>query len=217
MYCPAHFAPPSLAALHDLIRMHPFGALCRLGPNGLDADHLPFEFLPDEGEHGVLRAHVARANPLWQTAQPEQPVLVVFQAGDAYVSPSLYPSKTVTHRQVPTWNYQVVHAHGKLQVRDDARFVRALLERLTRTHEAGRETPWHMGQSPRAFIDALVAAVVGLEITVTRLEGKLKLSENREADDRLAAAETLRASGASCIGQAMLDGMAEPAAGDPGQ
>ncbi|NDY92894.1 FMN-binding negative transcriptional regulator [Ideonella livida] len=205
MYLPAHFAEPDTAALHALMQAHPLATLVRQGPDGLDADHLPFHLLPDTGPshpYGTLQAHVARANPLWQQADGAE-VLVMFHGPQAYVSPSWYPSKLATHRQVPTWNYEVVHAHGRLKVHDDARWVRALLARLTRTHEADLPQPWKMGDAPPDYLDEMVAKVVGIELVITRLVGKRKLSQNRDEADRLAAADALAARGADELARHM--------------
>ena len=204
MYIPAHFDEPRLDALHALIRQHPFGALVTQGAQGLDANHLPFDLDAQPGEPGVLRAHVARANPLWRDVKDGDEVLAIFQAGDAYVSPNWYPSKQEQHRQVPTWNYMVVHAHGRIRVRDDERFVRALVGRLTKTHEASQPAPWKMADSPREFIDSLLQAIVGIEIGITRLTGKVKLSQNRELRDLQGAAEALKAAGKDAVADAML-------------
>ena len=146
MYLPPHFAPTDPEALHALMRAYPLGALITHGKGGLDADHLPFELDTESGEQGVLRAHVARNNPLWQAVTDGQEVLVIFKAADGYVSPNWYPSKQEHHKQVPTWNYAVVHVHGRIRVRDDARFVRRLLANLTRTHETAEPAPWKMGR-----------------------------------------------------------------------
>jgi transcriptional regulator len=205
MYLPAHFDEPRPEVLHRLIADHPFGTLVTAGEAGLDAEHLPFELAASEGPLGTLRAHVARANPVWTAVREHAEVLVIFHAGDAYVSPNWYPSKHETHRQVPTWNYRVVHAHGRLVVRDDERFLRGLLARLTRTHEAAQPRPWKMGDAPADHVDALLEAVVGIEIPIARLVGKLKLSQNREPRDRVGAAEALKAEGRHELGQAMLD------------
>lgn len=191
MYVPLHFAIGQPDSLHRIIREHPLGTLVRQGPEGLDADHIPFEFDPASGSLGTLSAHVARANPLWQTCPTGTPVLVIFRGAQAFISPSWYPSKHESHRQVPTWNYEVVHAHGTLTVRDDERFVRGLVARLTRRHEAAEPRPWKMSDSEPEFIDGLLRHIVGIEIAVTSLVGKSKLSQNKEARDRLGAAETL--------------------------
>jgi len=170
MYLPAHFDESRTEVLHQLIARHPFGMLVTHGTNGLDANHIPFELDAGRGAHGVLSAHVARANPLWREVADGDEVLVVFRAADAYISPNWYPSKHEFHRQVPTWNYMVVHAHGRIVIRDDERFVRGMVARLTRTHEASQPVPWKMGDSPADYIDEQLKHIVGLEIDITRLE-----------------------------------------------
>lgn len=205
MYIPEAFAETRPDVLQALIRDHPFASLVTHGPHGLDANHLPFELLADAGPHGQLIAHVARANPLWQQAKDGDAVLVIFRGGDAYVSPNWYPSKHETHRLVPTWNYRVVHVHGTLTIRDDERFVRGVVARLTRRHEAGTgaERPWRISDSPEDFIRQMLGAIVGLEIAITRIEGKVKLGQNREARDRLGAADGLQGRGENVISGAM--------------
>lgn len=203
MYLPPHFAQTQPDALHRLMRAHPLGALVTSGPEGLDADHIPFEFDAGAGSLGTLSAHVARSNPLWQRYHSGTSVMVIFRGADAYVSPSWYPSKHEAHRQVPTWNYEVVHAHGMLTVRDDERFVRGLVARLTRNHEAAEPRPWKMGDSAPEFIDEMLSKIVGLEIEITSLTGKSKLSQNKAVSDRLSAAETLAARGRGELAEAM--------------
>lgn len=203
MYVPAEFAEPRTEALHALMRQHPLGTLITHGKDGLNATHLPFELDTREGGLGVLRAHVARPNPVWQDAGSGE-VLVVFQAFDAYISPQWYPSKQETHKQVPTWNYVVAHAYGRLTAHDDERYVRGLVGRLSRSHEASQPAPWKMGDAPRDYIDKLLTEIVGIEIDVTRLLGKSKLSQHKEARDLRGAGEALKAQGRHAIGDAML-------------
>ena len=203
MYIPAHFAIQNPQDLHAIIQTHPLGALVTSGPDGLDANHIPFEFDATKGEHGRLTAHVARANPVWQQCQDGADVLVIFRGHERYISPNWYPSKHETHRQVPTWNYEVVHVHGHLTVMDQEKFVRSVVARLTRQHEATEPRPWKMGDSPPDYIDGMLRAIVGIEIAIKRIEGKAKLSQNREIRDRLNAADTLLAKGAEGLGQAM--------------
>lgn len=205
MYIPPHFAVSQPEVLHRIIRDHPLGALVTHGPQGLDAEHIPFELDPGAGTHGTLTAHVARSNTLWQRCPSGTPVLVIFRGADAYISPSWYPSKHEAHRQVPTWNYEVVHAHGTLTVRDDERFVRGVVARLTRRHEAAEATPWKMTDSAPDFVDGLLRHIVGIEIALTSLVGKAKLSQNKQELDRLNAAETLAARGGAEIARAMRD------------
>ena len=193
MYNPSHFQVDDPAALHALIQAHPLGCLVTRSDAGLDANHLPFELLQEEGGPLRLIAHVARANPVWQQVRDSDPVLVIFRAEQAYVSPNWYPSKHETHEQVPTWNYRVVHAHGRVGVRDDEKFVRGVVGRLTRRHEAqnNAQTPWKMNDAPPDYLQRMLGAIVGLEIAVERLEGKFKLSQNKQERDRLGAAQAL--------------------------
>jgi transcriptional regulator len=207
MYLPAHFDETRPEALSRLIADHPLGALVTLGPDGLDADHLPFEFDEAAGVHGTLRAHVARANPIWRNAAAQTEALVIFQGPSAYVSPNWYPSKHEAHRQVPTYNYMVVHAHGRIAVRDEEPFVRGLVARLTRRMEAAQPRPWKMGDAPADFITQILANIVGIEIEVTRLVGKWKLGQNKEVLDRRGAGEALmrlQDDAARAVGEAML-------------
>ncbi|NKJ50377.1 transcriptional regulator [Burkholderia sp. SG-MS1] len=216
MYMPAHFEENRPEVLHRLIAEQPFGALITNGPNGLDANHLPFEAqLVPAGDDAsapqsryLLRAHVARANPVWKEAATHPDALVIFQGPAAYISPTWYPSKHEAHRQVPTYNYIVVHAHGRIVVRDDEPFVRGLVARLIRKMEAGEAVPWKMGDAPADFITQMLGAIVGIEIELTRLVGKWKLGQNKEAADRRGAADALLARASDqqqAVGQAMLD------------
>ena len=205
MYIPAHFLIKNPQDIHTIIREHPLGALVTLGPDGLDANHIPFELDPSHGAHGLLTAHVARANPVWQQCQDGADVLVIFRGNESYISPNWYPSKHETHRQVPTWNYEVVHVHGRLTVMDEEKFVRGVVARLTREHEASEPRPWKMGDSPPEYIAQMLKAVVGIQVEIQRIEGKAKLSQNREARDRLNAADTLLAKGAEALGKAMRE------------
>ena len=203
MYIPAHFAETRPDELARIVQAHPLGMLVTHGSDGLDADHIPFEFDPGAGAHGVLRAHVARANPLWQRHAAGAAVMVVFRGAEAYVSPNWYPSKHEAHRQVPTWNYEVVHAHGTLTVCDDERFARRIIGRLTQRHEAGEPVPWKMADAAPGFVNELLQHIVGIEIAVTALVGKRKLSQNKDARDREGAAQALQERGHADLAQAM--------------
>jgi transcriptional regulator len=206
MYTPRHFEENRPDVLHALISAHPLGQLVTHGPEGLDANPIPFELVAADGPNGTLHAHVARANPAWQQAA-DQPVLVIFQAAQGYISPNWYPSKPEHHRHVPTWNYAVVHAHGVLRVRDDERFVRGLVARFTRAHEqrSQQSRPWKMGDSAPDFIDTMLRNIVGIEVEITRLVGKFKLGQNRDTRDRLGAADALSALGQDDLARAMRE------------
>ncbi len=203
MYNPAHFALQNPADLQRVMQAHPLGMLVTAHGGALDANHIPFEFNPAVGPLGQLTGHVARANPVWQQCQGGASVMVVFRGAEGYISPNWYPSKHETHRLVPTWNYEVVHAHGRLTVMDDEAFVRGVVARLTRRHEASEPKPWKMGDSAPEFIDGLLKAIVGIQIDIERLEGKAKLSQNRETRDRLGAADTLLSQGSTRLGARM--------------
>ena len=200
MYIPEHFLIKNPEIIHQIIQTNPLGVLVTMTPEGLDANHIPFEL--DAGR-GVLTAHVARANPVWQQCKDGAEVLVIFRGNESYISPNWYPSKHETHRLVPTWNYEVVHVHGQLTVQDQEKFVRGVVGRLTRKHEATEPKPWKMGDSAPEYIDGMLKAIVGIEIAITRLEGKAKLSQNREDRDRLNAAEVLLTQGEVGLAQAM--------------
>lgn len=188
MYIPSPFEETRLATLHGLIEAHPLGTLVMQTAAGLVADHIPFEIgAPTlDAPHGTLRAHVARANPLWRQAGAA--VMVVFQGPSAYVSPSLYQEKPVSGKVVPTWNYAVAQAHGVLRAIEEPAWILALLYRLTARHEAPRAAPWAVRDAPPDYIDSLLKAIVGIEIPLDRLQGKWKLSQNRVAADRAAVA-----------------------------
>ena len=203
MYVPPQFAQTDPQALQRIMREHPLGTLVRTEQGVLDADPIPFELDPAAGPMGVLKAHVARANPLWQRCPTGTPVMVIFRGAQAYISPNWYPSKHETHRQVPTWNYEVVHAHGTLSIHDDERYVRALVARLTREHDAAEPRPWKMGEAPADYLQMMLGNIVGIEVTITSLVGKSKLSQNRELRDRQNAAETLATRGRDDLAQAM--------------
>ncbi|GAB3422740.1 FMN-binding negative transcriptional regulator [Massilia agilis] len=189
MYMPRANEETRIDVMHALVAEHPLGALVRVGDNGLDADHIPFEIAaptPD-APFGVLRAHVARGNPLWREDGAQ--VMVLFQGPAFYITPELYEEKARSGKVVPTWNYAVVHAHGKLRTIDDPQWVLDLVQRLTNRHEGGRATPWQVSDAPQEYVDTLLKAIVGIEIPIARLEGKWKISQNRSAQDyaRMAA------------------------------
>ena len=193
MYQPSHFEQTDPAALQRLMADHPFASLIHTAPDGrADADHLPLQWRAGaEGSAGVLSGHVARANPLWQTAAGHE-VLVVFQGPQAYISPSWYPSKQgLGGKVVPTWNYTVVHAHGVLRTIDSADDLLALLHELTDHHEGGRSHPWSVADAPADYIAGLLRAIVGIRIELSRIEGKWKLSQNRPQADRTGVADAL--------------------------
>lgn len=193
MYTPNKFRETRLEVLHGLIAAYPLGTLVTHGDGGLCADHLPFEIAAptSEAPFGTLRAHVARANPLWRQAGSE--AMAVFQGRQAYITPSWFEEKARSGKVVPTFNYAVVHGHGRLRAIDDPAWLLALLERLTDRHEAGRAAPWRVDDAPRAYLDKMLAAIVGIEIALTRIEGKWKQCQDHSALDQATIAAGLAA------------------------
>jgi len=208
MFVPRQFEEKRAEVMHALMRAHPLGTLVTVGSSGLNANHIPFEIDPAQGEFGTLRAHVARANPFWKDCAPDVESLVVFQGAQCYVSPSWYPTKEVDGRAVPTWNYMVAHAYGPLGVIDDAAWVRAQLERLSERHEAGRPHPWRVDDAPAEYIDKLLKAIVGIEIPISRLVGKWKVSQNQPAENRTGVEQGLREQGGD-VALAMASAVAQ--------
>ena len=195
MYQPPHFIETDRDTLAALIRAHPLGLLISATPDGPVADPVPFLLDEDVGEHGRLRAHVARANPQWKliAAQPDMPVLVVFQGTDAYITPSWYETKRETGKVVPTWNYAVVQVRGKAVVRDDPEWIARQIADLTHSQEGARAEPWAVSDAPPPFIAAQIRGIVGIEIEIAEIHGKWKVSQNRPVADRVGVTAGLEA------------------------
>jgi transcriptional regulator len=194
MYNPPSFAERDVAVMHEFIEAHPLGALVTAPASGLFATHLPFVLDRELGTYGTLQGHIARANPHHELAGDGDEALVLFTGADSYVTPTMYASKSKHGRVVPTWNYVAVHAHGTLRFVREAAALRRHLGRLTARHEATRPRPWSIADAPADYIEKQLGAIVGVEIEITRLEGKWKMSQNRPADDIDGVIEGLGAS-----------------------
>jgi len=192
MYLPRHFDESRVEPMHALMRAHPLGLLVTQGADGLQANSIPFMVDPQPTPRGTLVAHVARANTVWREAA-DTPVLVVFQGPQAYVSPGWYPSKAEHGKVVPTWNYIMVQARGRLRAIEDPAALHALVSRLTATHEAAQARPWAVDDAPREYVDTMLKAIVGIRIEIEALAGKWKVSQNRSAADRSGVAAGLAA------------------------
>jgi transcriptional regulator len=195
MYQPPHFREDRMEVQHALIRVHSLGLLITAGPNGLQANSIPFLVDDDGSAHGTLRAHLARANPQVHELTAVTDSLVVFQGQQHYISPSLYPTKRETGKVVPTWNYITVHAWGRPQVIDDAAWLRQQLDDLTIHKERSRPAPWSVSDAPETFVAAQMKSIIGLEIPISRIEGKWKVSQNRPAVDQAGVVAGLRGGG----------------------
>lgn len=183
MYVPAHFGPPSPAAVRDLLDRHGAADLVTATADGLLATLLPFLHDPaPDGAPGVLRGHVARNNDQWRRAATGD-ALVIVRGPDAYVSPSWYASKAEHGRVVPTWNYVTAHVYGEFVVHDDAAWTEQVVRDLTAKHEGGRSPGWSVDDAPERYIAGQLRAIVGVEVVISRVEAKWKLSQNRSAAD----------------------------------
>lgn len=191
MYQPPAFRETDIPTQQAFIAAHPLGLLISSGEAGVLANPIPFLLYPDEGPFGTLRCHMSRANSQWQALRQHADALVVFQGTEHYVTPSWYPQKAIDHKVVPTWNYAIVQARGPARIIDDAAWLHANVSALTAQHEGHRPQPWAVSDAPDAFIAGQLKGIVGIEIEITGLEGKFKVSQNRPAHDRAGVAEGL--------------------------
>lgn len=183
MYVPEHFRLGDLAEHHALMRAYPFAALITSSDAGYEVTHLP-TVLKSEGTLGLVECHVSRANPHWRTIAGNTRALLIYTGPEAYITPAWYPSKHAHGKVVPTWNYAVVHAHGVAEIVDDRTWLLRHVGELTDQQEAGAAVPWATSDAPGNFIEVLSRGIVGLRIRIDRLEGKAKMSQNRELPDR---------------------------------
>ncbi|MGL4489602.1 MAG: FMN-binding negative transcriptional regulator [Rhizobiaceae bacterium] len=188
MYEPVHFEETDPSTLHALIRAHPLGLLISADADDLQANPIPFLLDSDAGEKGVLRAHVARANPQWKHLQSGAKALVVFQGTDAYVTPSWYQSKRDHGKVVPTWNYSIVQVRGSIRIIDDANWLHSQIVALTHQHEKDRTAAWQVTDAPPDFVEMQKRAIIGLEMTISDIRSKWKVSQNRPVADRVGVA-----------------------------
>lgn len=193
MYIPKFNAETRLDVLDALMRKHPLAALVTMGAGGLFATHLPVVLHRESETHAVLRGHLARANRQWQEFDAGVQALAIFTGPEHYITPGWYPEKKVSGKVVPTWNYAVVHAYGTLRVIEDATWLLEHLNTLVDTHEARFEKPWKVADAPADFVAAIAKGIVGLEMTVERLEGKWKVSQNQNQPTRASVTEGLAA------------------------
>ena len=183
MYLPTHFEQDDLNELFDLIEKNPLASLMVVHKGEIEANHIPLDVDRSVGEMGILRGHIAKANPLFSLLEHAQSTYVIFQADQAYISPNWCEGKQEHHRVVPTWNYRVVHVKGAIRKVEDERYLRGILARLTRTHEANQAIPWKMGDAPNHFIANQLEKIVAIEIEIDSIVGKFKVSQNRSAID----------------------------------
>jgi len=192
MYTPQQFKVEDASEAHALMRAHPFAVLVTHGSDGLLGTHLPTVLkVDDQSPLGRIECHVARPNPQWRGVAQDADALVIYQGAEAYIRPGWYPSKAEHAKVVPTWNYAAVHAYGRLEIVQDPSWLLAHVSELSRQQEAPYAEPWSTSDAPENFITMLARGIVGLKLTISRLEGKEKMSQNREARDRAGVVEGL--------------------------
>ena len=193
MYVPAHFAEDSIPVLQDAMRASGLAILVTLTADGLIASHVPLLLDQEPSPYGTLIGHLARPNP--QATPPIGEALAIFQGPDGYITPSYYATKRETGKVVPTWNYTSIHAYGALRFFDDRTHLLDIVPRLTNRHEGERAAPWAVSDAPADFVQGMLKGIIGFELTITRLQGKRKMSQNRPAADRTGVVDGLHANG----------------------
>lgn len=197
MYLPKHFEQQDLDSLTALLKDYPLGALVTQHDGALEANHIPFLLEGPLSVGGKLIGHVAKGNPAWKNHSATEESLVIFQGPEAYITPNWYPSKQVHHQVVPTYNYAVVHVYGVLSVTHDEALKRKIVTDLTQTMETARQSTWRISDAPVDYIEKMLNAIVGIELTITRIQAKWKVTQNRDTADRDGVADGLNVSGAS--------------------
>ncbi|MGF9756930.1 FMN-binding negative transcriptional regulator [Microvirga sp. 0TCS3.31] len=192
MYQPPHFREDNREVQHALIAAHPLGLLVTLGSTGLVANPIPFVLDASASPQGTLKAHLSRANGQWQDFNPDLEALVVFQGPETYITPSWYAAKREHGKVVPTWNYAIVQAYGRMRVIDDPDWLLRQITAMTDVQEAARPEPWTVTDAPAPFVAAQLKGIVGIQIEITRIEGKWKVSQNRSEADRQGVSAGLR-------------------------
>jgi len=192
MHLPDHFRVEDVAEMHALMRGRPFAALVSAGPSGLYGSHLP-TVLKDEGPNGVIECHLARANPHWKDLAAGGEAMMIFQGPEGYITPNWYTTKAQTGKAVPTWNYAIVHAYGRPEVMKDKEWLLRHVSELSDQQERTEAHPWKVSDAPASYIDVMLRGIVGFRFAITRLEGKWKMSQNREPEDRVRVVEGLKA------------------------
>ena len=201
MYTPRHFKQEDRAAIHDMLARIGFVSLVTSTASGLVATQAPVLLDPDEGEHGTLRGHIARANEQWKRALPEHEGLAIFAGPNGYVSPQWYAAKREHGRVVPTWNYVALHVYGRVRFSEDRDLLLNIVTRLTEKHEGKFEHPWKVSDAPADYIEGMLRAIIAFEMPISRIEGSWKLSQNRSEADRIGAMEGLKALGNEVSGE----------------
>jgi transcriptional regulator len=185
MYLPKQFEETRPEVLRALVKSHPLSTFVVVAGSEILANHIPLMLDPTQGEHGTLRGHVARSNPVWKHFVAGVEALAIFQGTDCYITPNWYASKKSDGKVVPTWDYTTVHAYGQPRAIEDPVWLLELVTQLTEVHESGSPAPWQVADAPADYIDKMLRSIVGIEMPIRRIQGKWKVSQNRPVGDRL--------------------------------
>jgi transcriptional regulator len=192
MHRPDHFRIEDVQEMHALMRARPFAALVSAGASGLYGTHLP-TVLKDEGSYGTIECHLARANPHWKDLAEGGEAMMIFQGPEGYITPNWYATKAQTGKAVPTWNYAIVHAYGRPAIMKEKEWLLRHVTELSEQQERTEAHPWKVSDAPESYIDVMLRGIIGFRFEVTRLEGKWKMSQNREPQDRIGVIDGLKA------------------------
>jgi len=192
MHRPDHFRIEDVQEMHALMRARPFAALVSAGASGLYGTHLP-TVLKDEGSYGTIECHLARANPHWKDLAEGGEAMMIFQGPEGYITPNWYATKAQTGKAVPTWNYAIVHAYGRPSVMKEKEWLLRHVTELSEQQERSEPQPWAVSDAPESYIDVMLRGIIGFRFEITRLEGKWKMSQNREMQDRSGVIDGLKA------------------------
>jgi transcriptional regulator len=192
MHRPDHFRIEDVQEMHALMRARPFAALVSAGASGLYGTHLP-TVLKDEGSYGTIECHLARANPHWKDLAEGGGAMMIFQGPEGYITPNWYATKAQTGKAVPTWNYAIVHAYGRPSVMKEKEWLLRHVTELSEQQERSEPQPWAVSDAPESYIDVMLRGIIGFRFEITRLEGKWKMSQNREMQDRIGVIDGLKA------------------------
>lgn len=195
MYIPKKFEEQRIETLHDLMRAHPLATVVTLSSDGINANHIPFYLAESDKQCGVLRGHIARANPMLNDLANNKESLAIFHGANTYITPSWYATKRESGKVVPTWNYAVVHVYGIIRIMDDRVWLRAQLEDLTLHNEAAFPEPWGIADAPNDYIEKIMTGIIGIEMEITKLVGKWKVSQNQPSQNQTSVSKGLRESG----------------------
>jgi transcriptional regulator len=208
MYIPPHFKEDRIGVLQDAIRSAGPATLISMTPDGLFASHAPLLLDPEPAPYGTLIGHLAKANPHVRLADEAMQTLVIFHGPNGYITPSYYVAKQEHGKVVPTWNYVAIHAYGRLEAFDDPALLLDVVTRLTDRHESPRAAPWAVSDAPSDFVQGMLRGIVGIRLPIARLEGKIKMSQNRPAADQSGVIDGLRLDGAADVAEAVVTAIA---------